>query len=98
MAVVREFLTALINKDYAKVGQLYGGLSADEAKKIFDRITVTRIISIGTPTPHEQTRSLRVPCKFEVESRGKTGEMEPNGPFVRQVHGQPDRWCIIGGF
>jgi hypothetical protein len=95
--VVREFFEALIAKDYAKAGMLYSGVPAEFLEKQMGNIKFLKIISIDEPVPHEETRSLRVPCKIEVEQDGKKDIMEPNGPFVRPVHSQPDRWTIIGG-
>ncbi len=95
--VVREFFEALIAKDYAKAGQLYEGMPASKVEESFSRLNIVRIVSIGEPTPYALNQSLRVPCKVEVESDGKTSIMEPHGPFVRQVYQQPGRWDICGG-
>ena len=95
--VVREFFGALIAKDYAKAGRLMEGTPASKMEEFFGKMNFIRIVSIGEPSPHSQTRSLRVPCKVEVEANGAKSVFEPHGPFVRQVHNQPGRWSIIGG-
>ena len=95
--VVREFFEALIAKDYAKVGRLLEGMPANKVEETFGRLNVVRIISIGEPTPYAPNQSLKVPCKIEVMSEGKTTVWEPFGPFVRQVYRQPGRWDICGG-
>lgn len=95
--VVREFFEALIAKDYAKAGQLLEGMPASKVEESFGRLNFVRIVSIGEPTPYARNKSLKVPCKVEVESDGKTSIMEPHGPFVRQVYQQPGRWDICGG-
>lgn len=95
--VVREFMEALIAKDYAKAGKLYGGIPAATLEKNLGAMRVLRIVSIGVPTPFKANGSLKVPCKVEVEKDGKKEIWEPYGPFVRQVYNQPERWEICGG-
>lgn len=95
--VVREFFEALIAKDYAKAGRLYGGIPAATLEKAYGPMRVIRIISIGTPVPYKANNSLKVPCKVEIEKDGKKDVWEPYGPFVRQVYNQPERWEICGG-
>jgi len=99
---VRQFFQALIDKDYKKAGLIFSGISEEETKKIFSKINVTAIISIGTPTPHPETgpHSFRVPCEVEITTPdGKKTPWKPYGPFVRrgddEVH--PDRWIVNGG-
>jgi hypothetical protein len=96
--VVREFFEALIAKDYAKAGMLFGGIPASFFEKRMENVKFLRIVSIGEPIPGpEGTGSLKVPCKIEIETDGKKSIMEPYGPFVRPVHSQRDRWAISGG-
>ena len=96
--VVRQFLEALIAQDYAKAGRLFSGVPADRMKKAYGQIRFIRIISIGKPVPHSVTGGLYVPCTVEIEENGKISQWQPEHSYVRQVHGQPDRWEIIGGF
>ena len=95
--MVREFLEALIAKDYAKAGKLYGGMSVEEAE---ERLTlnIVQIVSIDDPVEHSKPTSLRVPCTLAILEDGEVKEWQPKGPFVRRAVGQPDRWSIIGGF
>lgn len=95
--IVREFMEALIAKDYAKASQLYGGLPAAMLEKNLGSMRFLRIVSIGVPTPFKANDSLKVPCKIEVEKDGKKEIWEPYGPFVRPVYNQPERWAICGG-
>jgi len=95
--VVRQFFEALIAKDYAKASTLFSGEPAEKLKDMFGRATFTRIIWMGAPEPQQETGSLRVPCKVEVQADGKTDIFEPHGPFVRQVYGRPGYWMIDGG-
>ena len=97
--VVREFYEALIAKDYAKAGQLYGGVPADKMRERWEKLNVVRIISIGEPIPHPTPRvgGFQVPCKIEIERDGVKSIYEPYGPGVRPLHGQPNRWNIHGG-
>jgi len=97
--VVREFYEALIAKDHAKAGRLYGGVPAKIMEERFADLKVIRIISIGEPIPHPTPRvgGFQVPCKIEIERDGTKSIYEPYGPGVRPVHGQPNRWNIHGG-
>jgi hypothetical protein len=95
--VVREFFEALIAKDYAKASPLFCGIPAGKLQQDFAAIDFRRIISVGPPEPHQQTGSLRVPCKVEFEKDGKVAIFEPHGPFVRQGDSLPGYWTIIGG-
>ncbi len=96
--VVRQFLDALINQDYAKAGRLFGGTPAERMQKTYGKIRFLRIISIGAPVPHALTGGLYVPCTVEIEENGKITQWHPEHSYVRKVHGQPGRWEIIGGF
>ena len=97
--VVREFYEALIAKDYAKAGKLYGGVPADKMRERWEELNVVQIISIGEPIPHPTPRvgGFQVPCKIEIERDGAKSIYEPYGPGVRKVRGQPNRWNIHGG-
>jgi hypothetical protein len=99
--VAREFFEALIAKDYKKAGNLEMGLPEARVKKQFGNIKFLRIVSIGEPSPDEETGSQLVPCKVEVEttkgwfnlSSEKT--IERCKTLVRPVSSQPDRWGIL---
>ncbi len=97
--VVREFYEALIAKDHAKAGRIYGGVPAKIMEERFADLKVIRIISIGEPKPHPTpgVGGFMVPCKLEIEKDGIKSVYEPYGPGVRPVHGQPNRWNIHGG-
>jgi len=94
--VVREFFEALIAEDYKKAGMIYSGMPAEKMKEGFGRVKFLRIVEVAKPAPHSKTRSLQVPVKVEWEVEGKK-DVRSFSPFVRAVHGQPDRWEIIGG-
>lgn len=94
---VRQFFQALIDKDYAKAGQLFDGLSAAKAQEVFGRMHVVRIISLGQATPHKLTGGYRVPITVEIEVDGQLHEWSPYGPFVRPIYSDPTRWSIHGG-
>ncbi|RKY11637.1 MAG: hypothetical protein DRP65_03660 [Planctomycetota bacterium] len=96
--VVRQFLQALIDEDYAKAGKMWGAVPADRMKKAYGQTRFIRIISIGEPTEIPAMRALKVPCKIEIEKDGQVSVWEPEHSYVRQVHGQPERWAINGGF
>ena len=96
--LIRQFLQALIDQDYAKAGRLFSGVPAERMEKAYGQIRFIRIISIGEPAPHSVTGGLYVPCTVEIEENGEISQWQPEHSYVRQVHGQPDRWEIIGGF
>ena len=97
--VVREFYEAVIAKDHAKAGRIYGNISATRIEEKFNELKIVRIISIGEPKPYPSpgVGGFMVPCKLEIEKDGVKSVYEPYGPGVRPVHGQPNRWNIHGG-
>ena len=97
--IVREFYEAVIAKDYAKAGRIYGNVPATRIEEMFKELKIVRIISISEPKPHPTPRvgGFMVPCKLEIEKDGIKSVYEPYGPGVRPVYGQPDRWNIHGG-
>ena len=97
--VVREFYEALIAKDYAKAGQLYGGVPATKMQERWQNINVLRTVSISEPIPHPYpgVGGFQVHCEIEIEKDGVKSILKPYGPGVRPVHGQPNRWNIHGG-
>jgi hypothetical protein len=97
--VVREFYEALIGGDYARAGQIYGGLPAKKMQQRWQNINVLRIVSISEPVPHPYpgVGGFQVKCEIEIEKDGVKSIMKPYGPGVRPVHGQPHRWNIHGG-
>jgi len=105
--LIRQFLQALIEKDYAKAGRMWGGVPADRMKKAYGQIRVIRIISIDKPVPCGESgrcgddhycTGVHVNCEVEIEENGKISLWKPRCVAVRQVHGQPNRWEIISGF
>jgi hypothetical protein len=99
VTAVREFYEAVIAKDYAKAGRIYGGVPANIMEERWADLKVIRIISIGEPKPHPSpgVGGFMVPCKLEIEKDGIISEYEPYGPRVRPVRGRPNRWGIHGG-
>jgi hypothetical protein len=97
--VVREFYEAVIAKDHAKAGRIYGGVPAEIMEERWADLKVIRIISISEPIPHPTpgVGGFMVPCKLEIEKDGIKSVYEPYGPGVRPVRGQPNRWNIHGG-
>ena len=97
--VVREFYEAVIAKDYAKAGRIYGNITATRIEEMFKELKIVRIISIDEPKPHPTPRvgGFMVPCKLEIEKDGVKSTYEPYGPGVRAVCGQPNRWNTHGG-
>jgi hypothetical protein len=105
--LIRQFLQALIDRDYAKAGRLFGGTPAERIQKTYGQIRFIRIISIGKPIPciddledsdDHYCFGLHVHCVVDIEENGETKQWKPHYAAVRQVHGQPGRWKIISGF
>ncbi len=96
--VAREFFEALIAKDYKKAGLIYSGIPAKKMEELFGRHEFNRIVEIGKPKAgiHPDPTALAVPVKVEWEVNGKK-TVKPFLPYVRPVHGQPNRWNICGG-
>ncbi|MAG93812.1 MAG: hypothetical protein CMJ48_08700 [Planctomycetaceae bacterium] len=96
--LAREFVAAVVAEDFQKAGTLVGGMPAKEMQRRFKRanIKLIRIVTVGEPTPNPKSRSIQVPVTVEMEVNGKksTGKLLPSS---RAVHGDPDRWEIIGG-
>jgi len=95
--LAREFFEAMIAKDYAKAGALYSGVPAEKMHQVYGKMNIVEIVSIGEPTVHLVNRSLKVPCVLMITQDGQNKEFSPDGLYVRQMHGQPGRWEIIGG-
>ena len=97
MEVTRQFIQALADEDYAKAGKLSGGGPGAQFKELLSEIDSMRLVSVGKPQPHPETGGLRVPYQVEWGKDGQT-MIESTALNTRQVHGQPDRWAVIGGF
>jgi len=101
--LVREFLEALIVKDYAAASKLiYHETPKEEAEiqKDLEKINVLRIISIDKtfPPPPDKSRGfLGVSCILEIEKDGQIIRWEPNDIFVSHLLGHPNR-CTIDSF
>ncbi len=82
--VVRQYIEALITRDYEKAGKLYNGKPADELCEWIEeklRIKYLRFIAVGKPVPKPERvpRAFGVPFAFEVET--SDGKREIVGPF-----------------
>ncbi len=105
--LIRQFLLALIDQDYAKAGKMWGGVPAERMKNAYDQIRFIKIISIDEPVPCSEFKQCgddhfctggHVTCEVQIEENGKISIWKPRCVAVRQVHGQPNRWQIISGF
>ena len=97
--VVRQFLDALIARNYDKASKLFLGVPAGEIKEIFGELNIIRIVSMEEPIglPSE-TKRFRVPYELEIEMESKVTMSKRHEPIVQQLPGQSGRWVIIGGF
>ena len=97
MKVVREFLEALIVKDYVKAAQISGLPSPEKIKQGWGKLRVVRIVSIDEPTPPAELSRLfpnwqRVLCTIEVEKNEKEVQQQLQSFKVRPVLGRRERW------
>jgi len=95
--VVREFLEALIVKDYAKAAQISGIPSPEDIKQGWGKLKVVRIVSIGEPISPSEKNSLfpnwqRVLCTIEIEKDGEEVQQQLRSFTVRPVLGRRERW------
>ncbi|MFA5554794.1 MAG: hypothetical protein WCZ89_02730 [Phycisphaerae bacterium] len=96
----RQFLQALIDKDYKKAGLIFGGALEEFAEELFGTINIISIKSVGpaVPQPDWEQRGFRVPCVVEIISGGEKILWKPD-PYVRPGDDErnPNRWHITGG-
>ncbi len=98
---IRQYLQALIDKDYKKAGLICLGMLEKYAKEDFGWCDVTKIISIGPaiPQPDWDEHGFQVACEVEVINPEGQKVVYRADPYVRpgddEMH--PDRWNITGG-
>jgi hypothetical protein len=95
--VVREFLEALIDKDYIKAARISGIPSPEKIEQGWGKLKVVRIVSINEPTlPAEPSKLFpnlqRVLCTIEIEKNGKEIQQLLRLFKVRPVLGRRERW------
>lgn len=96
--VVREFLEALIVKDYTRAAQISGLPSSEEIKQGWGKLNVVRIVSIDQPTPPAEPSELfpnrqNVCCTLEVKKNAKEAQRQLKLFIkVRPVLGRRERW------
>lgn len=99
----RGCFEALIREDYAKAFHILNkaggaeGFSSEDMprfEKMHKRVKYLRIVEIGEPVQDAKVGASKVPVKLEFELRSTQREFTP---YVRPVHGHPDRWGICGG-
>lgn len=82
--VVRQYIQALIAKDYEKASKLYNGRPADELRKRVEerlKIKYLRVIGIGEPVPKPKRgpRAFGVPFACIIET--SDGRRKISGPY-----------------
>ena len=96
--VVREFLEALIVKDYTKAAQISGILPPERIKQRWGKLQVVRIVSVDRPTPPAERSELfpnrqTVRCTLEVQKDAKEVQRQFTSSItVRPVLGRRERW------
>ncbi len=77
--VAREFFEALIAKDYAKAGLIYGGIPAEKIKVGYGRLNVSRIVEVAKPVAglHPDPTALAVSVKVVCGDKKWIQEFAP---------------------
>ena len=98
---IRQYLQALIDKDYKKAGLICGGVLEEYAKEDFGWCNVNSIISIGPaiPEPDWDEHGFKVPFELEITTKDGRKITCKDYQYVRpgddEMH--PDRWNITSG-
>ena len=95
--VVREFLEALIDKDYIKAAQISGIPSPEKIEQGWGKLKIVRIVSIDEPTQPEEPSILFpnmqcILCTVEIEKNDKEVQQQLKSFKVRPVLGRRERW------
>ncbi len=95
--VAREFLEAVIIKDYTKAAQISGILPPERIKQGWGKLQVVRIVSIDPPTPPAETSELfpnwqNVRCTLEIQKNGNEIQRQSKLIKVAPVLGRRERW------
>jgi len=77
---VRQFFQALVDKDYKKVGSIYGGTLEEYAKEEFGAVNAARIISIGPPVAQPDWTSTASECPAKSRSSSQTARKRCGNP------------------
>ena len=87
--VAREFFQRPVDKNYDKAGLIYSGIPASEAKKLSERIGVSRVVEVGKPVAgmHPDPTPLAVTVKVECGAQVGRGVFAAN-PAFRQRNGK----------
>lgn len=93
--LTKEFLNALIDKDYAKVGHLFGGMPNNQVEKNFGTLNIVQIISINEPV--QILDCYKVSCSLGINNNGHVLELKPKDLYIRKANNQEDYWIIVGG-
>jgi hypothetical protein len=97
--VVRQFWQACIDGDYQKAGGIYSGIAAETLKKGFGQTKVTKVLSIGEPTPNADRPGVYDVSNTVEFTTGQTVESKTFTVYVRKGDdpSHPNNWMIIGG-
>jgi hypothetical protein len=95
--VVREFLDALIVKDYAKAAQISGLSSPEKVEQGWGKLKVVRVVSIDPPAPPAEPSELfpngqNVRCTIEIQKNEKEVQRQSKLIKVSPVLGRRERW------
>ena len=93
--LAKEFLGALIDKDYTKAGNLFGGMPLEQAEEKFGTLNIVRIISMDEPV--KSMDCYKISCSLGINNNGQAVEWKPKDLYVHRAEGQENYWVITGG-
>ena len=94
--LARQFLQALVDHDYDKAGNLFGGVPAKVMQMMGEKMSYTKVLSIEKPIskPNKRSkRTLSVPCVFEIKKDNEVFAFRKN-IGVEPVKGKPNVWIV----
>jgi len=100
--LARQFIQALIDKDYTQAGKLYCGLPAEKMQWLGENITYKKIICIEQPTPRPVKNhpwALNVPCVFvgKYLKNSRVGLMRQDINVEPTIPDVPNKTWVVNG-
>ncbi len=94
--LARQFIQALVDHDYDKAGNLYGGIPAKVMQMMGEKMSCTKVLGIEKPISKPNMyskRRLSVPCIFETKKDNEVFALRKN-ISVETVEGKPNVWIV----
>ena len=93
--LAKEFLDALIDKNYTRAGNLFGGMPLDQAEEKFGTLDIVQIISMDEPV--QSLSCYKISCLLGINSNNHVLEWKPKDLYIRKTEGNENYWVIVGG-